>query len=507
MDSTPIPTSALADLGHKPPAPTPAPAPAPARSEARRAAATLIIGLATALSCGLALKMPTQLTANDISRYCTVWALLERGTYAIDDCPWQKDTQDKVRKPEPFSKITPAPEHFYSSKPPLLATLIAGVLYPFRAISGVPLDAVIEQPRLERNVQKDDPAHPGTPISVKETPAPVRWPAYVLYLKPVLVLFNIIPYLCVLTLYARLLDRYAANDWAWFASLLAASFGTLLFVFNATLNNHTLAAYSAFFAIYALITILDAPDGTSNPSQFAVVGFFGAFAACQETPAALFGLLLAGFVLFKSPRLTLVAFTPAALVPLAAFFGTQYLAFGQFKLVYEEFGTKSYLYQGSYWETPLEFDWFNLHPEPNWVYLFHLTLGHHGIFSLTPIFLFSLYACLVNTFARNRPLRGVSALTLVLTVVMVGFYTWNPKARNYGGTTNGLRWLFWLIPFWLVVLPTGLAGGRDRKLVRVLTVLALVISGLTVGYALRNPWSNPWTNDLLEHLNLYPLVR
>ncbi len=133
MVSTPIPTTPTDVTSGN----------SPARTEARRFVAALVIGLATAQSCGLALRVPTQITANDISRYCTVWALLERGTYAIDDCPWQKDTQDKVRKPEPFSKEATAPLHFYSSKPPLLATLIAGVLYPFRAISGVPLDAVV----------------------------------------------------------------------------------------------------------------------------------------------------------------------------------------------------------------------------------------------------------------------------------------------------------------------------------------------------------------------------
>src|SRR3954466_338055 len=93
----------------------------------RQLIAMMVIVAATAQSLGAALRMPTQLTANDISRYCTVWSLLERGTFAIDDCPWQKDPQDQVRKPKPFSKASPAPEHFYSSKPPLFSTLIAGV--------------------------------------------------------------------------------------------------------------------------------------------------------------------------------------------------------------------------------------------------------------------------------------------------------------------------------------------------------------------------------------------
>ncbi len=79
-----------------------------------------------------------------------------------------------------------------------------------------------------------------------------------------------------------------------------------------------------------------------------------------------------------------------------------------------------------------------------------MTFGHHGVFSLSPIFLFSLYGALRNVVRQGRPLKAISWLTLLLTVAMLAFYTWNPKARNYGGSTSGLRWLFWLIPFWLV---------------------------------------------------------
>jgi len=479
-----------------------------ARPQARTFVALIVIVAATAQSLGTALRMPTQLTANDISRYCTVWSLLERGTYAIDDCPWQKETQDKVKKPDPFWKPSGrfekvdefAPEHFYSSKPPLFATLMAGVIYPFRKLTGKPLGSTFEQKRAERYVQKE-----GVEKPVLETPPPAVWQAYLLYFKPVIILFNVVPFLVFLILYARFLDRHAPNDWAYFLALVAGAWGNYLLVFNSSLNNHTVAAYSAFFALYAMERIWD--GGSTTKSDFLAAGFWGAFCACNEIPAGLFGGLLFLLLLIKSPKSTLLYFVPAAVVPLAAFFATQYLAFGQLIPVYEEFGTKSYNYEGSYWNTPLEFDWFNLHPESMPVYFFHMTFGHHGVFSLSPIFLFSLYGALRNIFGKARPLKAVSWVTLLLTVGMLAFYTWNPKARNYGGSTSGLRWLFWLIPFWLLTLPSGLAAGQDRKAARWLMLAALAFSVLSVGYALRSPWTHPWIVDLLEHLDLYPMVR
>ena len=66
------------------------------RSDARRFTALLVITAATSIALGVTLRQPTQMGANDISRWCTVWSLLERGGYIIDDCPWQLETQDKV---------------------------------------------------------------------------------------------------------------------------------------------------------------------------------------------------------------------------------------------------------------------------------------------------------------------------------------------------------------------------------------------------------------------------
>src|SRR4051794_12237681 len=98
-------------------------APPGPRSPARQFFALIVIGSATAFALGLTLKSPVQTGANDISRWCTVWSLLEEGTYAIDNCPWQSKTQDKVYRNAPFqpsSRGHGPVKHFYSSMPPFL---------------------------------------------------------------------------------------------------------------------------------------------------------------------------------------------------------------------------------------------------------------------------------------------------------------------------------------------------------------------------------------------------
>ena len=502
----------------------------PVRNELRRFLAPLLIVAATAMSLGQTLRTPSMLEANDISRWCTVWALLEGHGYVIDECPWQHRTQDQVirpdKLPEPAAdasllskleyRLAPArwkggepTYHHYSSKPALLPTLIAGLLYPGRVLSGVPLETVRSEPRNPVNRQEPVEGEPGV-FRTRTIPAEerglVEWPAHIYYFKPIIVLFNVVPFFAMLILYARFLDRHAPNDWAWAFGLAAAGFGTYLFAFNVTLNNHTVAAYSAFFAIYATIRIV--ADGRRHWGYFLASGFFAAFSAASELPAVLFLVLLFLILLVIAPKKTLLAFLPAALVPSIALLWTQLMAFGQFAPVYLEYKTESYQHEGSYWQTPLEFDYFNDHPEPKGVYIFHMLIGHHGFFSLTPIFLFALVAVLANLFGKRRRLSHVAWLTLILTSSLVYLYGWvSQSARNYGGSTQGLRWFFWLIPFWLVMLPMGVSAGGRHRWVRVLALLALAVSIFSVGFALRTPWSHPWIVELIERLGYYHLER
>ncbi|MDG3003781.1 hypothetical protein [Paludisphaera mucosa] len=501
---------------HEPPVDVSAP-----RSEPRRLIGTLLIATATALALGALLRQPTMMGANDISRWCTIWSLLERGTYVIDDCPWHPETQDKVQIPANPPQDGPDGQplkHYYSSKPALLPTLIAGLLYPARTLVGVPLDRVVLQPREARWSQVPDPDHPGKVKGVLTTPdQPVKWPSYVYYFKPILILLNIIPFCGFLVLFARILDRCARTDWAWTYSLFAAAFGTYLLPYTQTLNNHTVAAFTAFFALDQFLRIWD--DGADEGWRFALVGLLAGFTATNELPAAAFLGLLGLALAARYPARTIAWFVPFAALPLLALATSQYAAFGKFKLAYEEFGTDAYEFEGSLWKTPLELDALNLPwtkpeeaarrgivGESYAKYLLHMTLGHHGFWSLSPIFLVAAIG-LVSLLRTRGRLSAVAWLTLGLTVILLAFYTWNPKARNYGGSAQGLRWLFWLIPFWLLMLPAALDAIADRPWLRRLAVLALFVSVMSVGYAMRGPWSNPWIQDMIEHLGLYTLPR
>ncbi|MFO0892946.1 MAG: hypothetical protein U0790_27880, partial [Isosphaeraceae bacterium] len=143
------------------------------RSEPRRFVAMLVITAACSLALGVLLRQPTMMAANDISRWCTVWSLLERGSYVIDECPWQVETQDKVlraRKGGDADGTSPSTKHYYSSKPALLSTLIAGLLYPARQLAGVRLEQVVLQEREPRWTQKADGKSPGSTSAVLEKP-------------------------------------------------------------------------------------------------------------------------------------------------------------------------------------------------------------------------------------------------------------------------------------------------------------------------------------------------
>jgi hypothetical protein len=135
-------------------------------------------------------------------------------------------------------------------------------------------------------------------------------------------------------------------------------------------------------------------------------------------------------------------------------------------------------------------------PDPL-VYLFHVLIGHHGIFSLTPVWILSFAGMISLCFATHLNLRWFGVASIAISVAVIAFYVSRPEIdRNYGGVSSGLRWVFWLIPIWLVcMLPIADWLGQS-KTGRFVCLTLLMASVVSAGYSHLNPWVHPWIYQL-----------
>ena len=101
---------------------------------------------------------------------------------------------------------------------------------------------------------------------------------------------------------------------------------------------------------------------------------------------------------------------------------------------------------------------------------------------------------------RNKRLAFVLLVT-ILSVVVVTFYISRPQIdRNYGGVCCGFRWLFWLIPLWLLALQPAADGFCSSRESALLAFVLLGFSIFSATYASLNPWSDPWIYDYWEYI-------
>jgi hypothetical protein len=519
-----------------------------ANARLRRAIYSLLIAIAAASTTGRILCVASAsgktpfLSANDRSRWSTIRALVDHGTYALDavvldrrgrfDKDWQ--TIDMVRH-----RGRDGQEHYYSSKPPLLTTLLAGEYWLIRRLSGASL---AEQP---------------------------------LYIgRLMLILNNVLPLMVMLWVLSRLVERYGRTDFGRVFVMATAALGTYLTTFAVTLNNHLPAAISVLLASDAALRIVVERDRCWR--WFLSAGLFAAFAAANELPALAFAVMVGAGLLWSAPARTLAAFAPAAAVVAAAFFGTNWVAHQSLRPPYAhrsdgpvlaELNVSSagdlnagripaelydaagaagvelssqtvvqsasaderwvlwdpaghdrlavvrageslelrawdnwYDYEKSYWTSGRATGVDRGEPSQA-VYAFHVLIGHHGVFSLTPVWLFSAAGAAMLLARRNCELRGFALMTVLLTVVVLAFYISRPLIdRNYGGVTNGLRWSYWLIPLWLIVLLPAADAIAARRRWQWLALALLFLSVMSINYNPLNPWSHPWLFDYWSYI-------
>jgi hypothetical protein len=419
--------------------------------------------------------------SNDRSRWATVRALVDDGTFVIGK------RADISVKTEPFPDdgiifedgwqsvdkvMNPATGEFYSTKPPLLSVMAASEYWLLQKLFGW---------KFNRD----------------------KWPIVI----AILLTINVLPFACYLVLLARLIEQHGPNDFAKLFTFAAAAFGTFVLSFSTTLNNHTPALFCALFALYPLLRKRTLGSNES-PAELFFSGLFAGLTATFELPAAAFAFGLMLLLLRRQPRTTLKYYLPGVLIPVLLLVVCNYWAMGRLLPAYGEFGGPWYKYPGSHWAkldlpNPRGID-FNKQSTP--VYAFNLLLGHHGWFSLTPVWVIGLFGLVL--LAKRKPaddragtMRLFAVLTLVISVVVFAFYLTRTQSYNYGGNTVSARWLIWLSPLWLFGVLTGAGKLADSKWGTRFAGVCLGFSVVSVFYPMVNPWRSPWLLQLAESLN------
>ena len=496
------------------------------------------------------------LSANDRSRWATIRALVDEGTYAIDRIIFRDGQQrddlaarnEEQRDPVwhsidvVYHRGSDGQWHYYSSKPTLLPTLLAGEYWIIKLLTGATLEDK---------------------------------PFYVV--RIMLLLTNVLPLALALFALAWLAEKYGTTDWGRMFVVACGCGGTFMTTFAVALNNHLPAAVSAMLTLACLLPICW--QRQEDWWRFAGAGLFAAFTAACELPALAFFVVVAGVLIQRAPRQTLVWFLPPALLIAAGAVGTNYLAHGTWKPPYAQrhdgtaivkltldkespameagpvssevrqwlssaglgISPESYLensQEGKRWvlvdpqsreryavvkdadaEEVQVRQWGNWYEFPGsyWssgqlqgvdrgeaspvFYALHCLVGHHGLFSLTPIWVLTVMGLWFGLTGRDRDWRDLSVMVLLISLVVLAFYLSRPQIdRNYGGVTCCLRWMLWLAPLWLVsMLPAADWSSPSRRACWVSLIL-LAIGAFSATYSSLNPFSHPWLFEYWQYL-------
>ena len=422
------------------------------------------------------------LSGNDRSRWLTVRALVESGTYEIDEFATRDgywDTIDMVSH-----RNSDGEKRLYSSKPPLMATIVAGEYWLLHKFTGWTLG--------------DHPFELG---------------------RIMLVTFNLLPLLIGWIVFARLAEDWGTTDWGRIAAVAAICFATMMTTFSAALTNHLWAFVAGILATWDASRVW---RGSKNPLYFLGAGFWSAFLFTNELPAL---ALVAGLFLLLGMvdlRCTLLFAAPGAIVVMAAFVGTNYMAHNTWRPAYShgagdvtetDLNTKNEenwynftftrQYDGrevkSYWSNPKAMNPVDLGEPSKLVYAWNALFGHHGNFSLTPILLLVIPGLIaLPRLARDQQYYG--GLILGVSVICLGFYLFgmNQRQRNYGGPISAFRQLLWIHPLWLLAALPGFDWAARTTRRQLLVGVLLAWSMVSVTYPTWNPWVQNWIWNLYE---------
>ncbi|HEX4341289.1 MAG TPA: hypothetical protein VH062_35515 [Polyangiaceae bacterium] len=389
------------------------------------------------------MQLTSRENANTGSRYATIESLVDYGTYNIDASRYLF-TPDKVK----------ARDHFVSSKPPLLPTYGAGIYWLLKKVTG---------------------------YNITDNESIVVW--------TVGVFTGWLSHLVFLIYFYKLCKLLLVRQLAVLVAVAAAGFAYLGVAYGTAINNHNMGAA---FAVAGFYHAFKAKHDLGGKPDWVLSGLIlGVLPAIDLSSLALTGLT-AVYLGAKNWRYTLLLFIPATLPGIISQPLLAHVATGSYIPAYAE--SSMMTYKGSYFGGRRSGIDALFEPKPT--YAFNVLLGHHGVFSMTPIFCFSLFEIGRRLWKRDRFVQETLVFAISFTVV-TAFYIF--RTHNYGGWCVGMRWLVPVMPWLLVMFALWLDRATIGKLKWGLVVAAFAVSAFNVQDGLTSPfqfsvWHN-WLDD------------
>jgi hypothetical protein len=370
-------------------------------------------------------------TANPSSRLATVDSLVHRHSFSIDESRYIY-TPDKVK----------VGNHFISSKMPLWSVAAAGGYGILHAITGWTFDTH------EKSV-----------------------------LMFMTILTGLIPQLLLLLYFYRMLLVWTTRESARIFGFACMAFSWIGLGYATGINNHTPAATAVFIAFFYAWHIRH--HRQHSRWTWLLAGLLTGLAPTLELWSVLFSAAFFLYVVQRDMKKAILVFIPAAcLCPLINALFT-WISTGSVLPVYLQ--KELYFYEGSYW---LRMTGIDALREPKIIYFFHMLLGHHGYFSMTPVLILGAWE-LIRSLHRRHP-RFAEAMVIgiptLLCMLALGIRT-----RNYGGICFGFRWLILTMPLMLLFVAAWLERIQSCWW-RVVFLILFVIGCLHTGDALRGTW-------------------
>lgn len=400
------------------------------------------VTLCALASCTLVATFTTgQPLVNPMSRLATMDALVHDGTFRIDHSQFA-NTIDKVK----------IGAHFFSSKPPVLSVVGAGIYAVLHRAVGLSFREDVE-----------------TAIQVMN------------------LIVAGLPHLLLLVYAYRFLSLYAPPQvllWAFGCF----AFGQLGLAYATTINNHVPAGVAAFAGFYYAFRVRS--QSSRSVRHFIFAGLAAGLAPTLDLGTLFVSVATGIYLLGFDWKRTLRLFAPAAALPLVVHFGLTVLSTGSLVPIYLR--KKLYLYPGSYWNAPTGIDALD---EPRGTYLLNVLVGHHGFFSMTPVLVLAVIA-IVSACIRRGPHLAEAIVVGASLLASITFYTLTTK--NYGGICIGFRWLLPITPLVLLFTADWLASVRTRWGYALFAAL-LAVSQFHASAGMGNPWvESRWSRWLSE---------